>query len=165
MTNLYYAGIGSRETPQDILERFSRTAQILESLGYTLRSGGAIGADRAFESGVKNLKQIFQPQNVPQWAYTEVQKHLPEGRFWSNYKKEITKALIARDMQQILGPNGNNPVEFVVCWTKDGKDTGGTGYAIRCAIAHNIKVYNVKNEKDRTEFGNLLREKLKGSQQ
>jgi hypothetical protein len=40
----YYAGIGSRETPKDILDLISKIAIKLESLGYTLRSGGADGA-------------------------------------------------------------------------------------------------------------------------
>ncbi len=153
-----YTGIGSRETPFDIQVRFTRTAQILASCGYTLRSGGAKeGADPAFEAGAGAAKEIFLPKDVPLWAFEEVQKHLPKDRKWENYRKQITRALVARDMQQVLGEHGDDPSEFVACWTKDGKDTGGTGYAIRCATAHGIKIYNVRNAPEREAFGAFLR--------
>ena len=44
-----YAGIGSRETPVGIMELMNKAAKWLEGKGYTLQSGNAIGADRAFE--------------------------------------------------------------------------------------------------------------------
>ena len=53
----YYAGIGSRETPQEFLEFFVKLARFLYSKGYTLRSGGADGSDKAFEIGAKNKKR------------------------------------------------------------------------------------------------------------
>lgn len=46
-----YAGIGSRETPPDVLELFSQLAKRLCRLGWTLRTGGAPGADQAFVIG------------------------------------------------------------------------------------------------------------------
>ena len=56
-----YAGIGSRKTPVHILSKMRRVAERLEVRGYTLRSGGADGADTAFEEGCKR-KEIFLPQ-------------------------------------------------------------------------------------------------------
>jgi predicted Rossmann fold nucleotide-binding protein DprA/Smf involved in DNA uptake len=49
---MYYAGIGARSTPPQILSVMTRLASKLEGMGYTLRSGGAAGADTAFERGV-----------------------------------------------------------------------------------------------------------------
>lgn len=46
-----YSGIGSRETPEEIYTLMVEIAYKLASLGYTLRSGGAEGADQAFEEG------------------------------------------------------------------------------------------------------------------
>lgn len=57
----YYAGIGSRETPHHILLDMVRMSIILHSLGYTLRSGGANGADSAFEMGA-DLAETKNPQ-------------------------------------------------------------------------------------------------------
>ena len=34
---------------------------------------------------------------------------------------------------------------FVICWTKDAKDIGGTGLAIRLARKQNIPVFNLAN--------------------
>jgi len=47
----YYTGVGSRETPQHILDLMKKTGRALASQGWTLRSGGAKGADNAFELG------------------------------------------------------------------------------------------------------------------
>jgi hypothetical protein len=59
-TNLYYAGIGSRTTPPEFQEYFSVLGQVLQNLGWTLRSGGADGADSAFEKYVTR-KEIYLP--------------------------------------------------------------------------------------------------------
>ena len=47
--NMTYAGIGSRETPMEVLELMTKASTWLGAKGYTLQSGGAIGADMAFE--------------------------------------------------------------------------------------------------------------------
>lgn len=40
----------------------------------------------------------------------------------------------------------SNDSSFVVCWTSDGKDSGGTGQALRIARDRNIPVYNLYNK-------------------
>ena len=50
--NKIYAGIGSRTTPKVILDLMTSFAKIYAGKGYTLYSGGADGADTAFEYGV-----------------------------------------------------------------------------------------------------------------
>ena len=49
-----YAGIGSRETPAEIQAQMNEVAKELEAAGYTLRSGNAEGADKAFEGVNQN---------------------------------------------------------------------------------------------------------------
>lgn len=46
-----YTGVGSRETPQEILDMMTAVGKKLASDGWTLRSGAAVGADAAFELG------------------------------------------------------------------------------------------------------------------
>lgn len=53
----YYTGVGSRETPIDILIIMAKVANILEKKGFILRSGAAEGADSAFEFGLENPNQ------------------------------------------------------------------------------------------------------------
>ena len=63
---MYYAGVGSRETPQDVLKIMWKIGKHLADKGYTLRSGGARGADAAFENGcdsVMGSKEIFYANN------------------------------------------------------------------------------------------------------
>lgn len=58
-----YAGIGSRETTQDVSDDMTAVARVLEARGFTLRSGFAGGADTAFELGTKidSQREIFAP--------------------------------------------------------------------------------------------------------
>ncbi len=46
---MIYTGIGSRETPIEILEIFKNIGKYLGEIGYTLRSGGTDGADNYYE--------------------------------------------------------------------------------------------------------------------
>ena len=147
-----YAGIGSRETPAAMLLYFTRLATTLHASGYTLRSGGAPGADSAFEQGVLKLKQIFLPWKgfngnasplfrIPDQAFTIARKFHPA---WKTLKPSA-RCLLARNVQQVLGADCDDPSRFVVCWTKDAKGEGGTGHAIRVARAHNIPVFDFGN--------------------
>lgn len=53
---MYYTGIGSRETPEEVLSLFTIVGEFLAKKGYILRSGGAKGADKAFEVGCDKAK-------------------------------------------------------------------------------------------------------------
>lgn len=143
-----YAGIGARATPPEILDLMTRIARYLSTQGYTLRSGGAKGADSAFERGATR-KEIFyakDAKNHPGALATVAQFH-PAPQALSEY----VRLLMARNAFQVLGKNLNDPVDFVICWTPDGatssttRRTGGTGQAIRIAAAHNIRVLNLAN--------------------
>ncbi|UPW35824.1 DNA processing protein [Pseudomonas phage EM] len=48
---MYYTGVGSRDTPSKEWDILRRLGYKLAERGYILRSGGAKGADSAFESG------------------------------------------------------------------------------------------------------------------
>ena len=148
-----YAGIGSRSTPLNILYQMTELAEHLRICGWTLRSGGAKGADTAFESGAPDCfagkKEIFLPTDViPDEAFEIAAQHHPT---WGGLKPFV-KRLHARNVQQILGRHLDSKVKFVVCWTKDGAETkttietGGTGQAIRVANAYKIPVFNLANE-------------------
>ena len=46
-----YSGIGSRETPDNVLVVMEKLGAAFAKKGFVLRSGGADGADSAFERG------------------------------------------------------------------------------------------------------------------
>lgn len=144
-----YAGIGSRKTPKQILEQMTEIATGLATCSWTLRSGGAVGADKAFEAGAGDKKKIFLPTgDIPDVAFEISAKYHPT---WGGLPPYV-KQLHARNAMQILGENLDIPAKFVVCWTPDGaekettRETGGTGQAIRIANAYRIPVFNLANE-------------------
>lgn len=145
--NKTYAGIGSRETPIDNLVMMVTFAIGLSSKGYTLRSGGAKGADKKFESGcdvVKGKKEIFYAKDATEEAMTHASYFHPAWLKCDDY----TRALHGRNSMIILGKALDEPVDFVVCWTPGGRLEGGTAQGLRIAIGENIKIYNLFNETD-----------------
>jgi hypothetical protein len=150
---MFYAGIGSRETPGDVCAYFTSLGTDLEKLDWVLRSGGADGADKAFAKLVKaRNKEIFLPwrgfnaidsiyDNPPEIAEKIAELHHPA---WRNLK-DGAKKLHARNSQIVLGPKCDDPVKFVVCWTADGKASGGTGQGLRIAQKRNIPIFNIFN--------------------
>jgi hypothetical protein len=167
----YYAGIGSREAPSEVMAFMTISAWFLSTQEYVLRSGGADGADMACELGsYDHLKEIFLPYKKfnknesplyleafdPQLvanAYEMAKKYRPG----LEEAGKPTHKFMTRNMMQIHGLHLADPVDFVLCWTKNGKDIGGTGAAIRCAWDHGIEVFNIYNPKEKEAFLDLLR--------
>lgn len=157
----YYAGIGSRNAPPNILGFMTKVASILEQKGYVLRSGGAKGSDSYFAKGATK-KEIFKSSDAQPWAYETVKRYIPTDRpqtfdSWDPY----VRGLLARNMMQVLGRDGNTPVDFIVCWTPQGdyqtSEVGGTGYAIRCALDRSIPIYNLSYPEQLEAFKTFIR--------
>lgn len=147
-----YAGIGSRETPEDVLSAFVKLAAELSEQGHVLRSGGAPGADSAFQEGAYPNHEIFLPWpgfneidagdaeliEPIEHAYLIAETFHPA---WSRLGQGARR-LHARNSHIILGADLQDPVEFVICWTFDGKVKGGTAQGIRIAEDSNIPIIN-----------------------
>lgn len=150
---MIYAGIGSRETPVEIMRLMYTIASDFALRGYTLRSGGAKGADSAFESGCdakRGQKEIYLPwkgfngkesnyKGVSPEALEIAKKYHPA---WDRLSP-AAELLMGRNVYQVLGYFLKSPADFIVCWTKDGKASGGTGQAIRIATDLTIPVFNL----------------------
>lgn len=133
-----YAGIGSRETPANVLGYMRSCAAQLERLGYTLRSGGASGADTAFANGCKS-KTIYRADDATPAAIKTVARFHPAPHLLTPF---VTR-LHARNAMIVLGHDLESPVDFILCWTPDGRITGGTGQALRIANTFGIPVVNM----------------------
>lgn len=143
-----YSGVGSRKTPAAMLEKMRRIAVHLRDQGFMLRSGGADGADTAFEAGAGSAKEIIvpwpdfnnRPHGItppdPAAAMALAARHHPG---WRNCSPAV-RAIHARNVCIVLGPDLETPSDFVICWTADGRASGGTGQAIRVARAYGIPV-------------------------
>jgi hypothetical protein len=140
-----YAGIGSRETPPEVLEFMETVARGYAMQGTLLRSGGAKGADTAFEKGcdaVEGEKEIFRPEHATAEALEHASQFHPNWHACGVYAKKLH----ARNSMIILGADLDDPVDFVICWTPKGVKIGGTAQGLRVAEAHGITVLNLGNE-------------------
>lgn len=148
----YYAGIGSRETPVHVQEHFSSLATFLATKGFILRSGGAQGADKAFEVGCDKAdgqKEIYLPWRYFERSNSNLVVSNPRAyeiakrfhHYWDNLS-DGAKKLQARNSHQVLGYALDEPVKFVICWTKGGKGSGGTGQALRIAEFYEIPIFD-----------------------
>lgn len=155
-----YAGIGSRRTPPEALQVMRQLASRMEQGGWLLRSGGAAGADAAFEAGVVDPRHrsIYLPgrsfnqrvagsggyvdsTQMPGWqqALESVARYHPAPDRLTPFARN----LMARNAFQVLGPTMDRPADLVVAWTPGGQATGGTGQALRMAQDHGIEVRNL----------------------
>lgn len=147
---MYYAGIGSRKTPLQILDLMVKVGHLLALKGYFLRSGGAQGADTAFETGAARYRpssyEIYRPNMTVEISnkgqkstleMSEEDKHIASILTFRFHPKASnlpfwTKALMDRNVFQILGMGlqfkdkqviPSKPSGFVLCWTPDGAQT------------------------------------------
>ena len=165
--SLTYAGIGSRKTPPDDLARMEAVGAILQRQGWTLRSGGAEGADSAFELGADRAaredrtaarKEIYIPWNNFQQRSAQepgviLASALPKAHEAMEMAKRYHPAwerlshgarlLQSRNTYQILGRELDDPSGVVICWTEGGTIKGGTGQALRIAQDLGIPVLNL----------------------
>jgi len=152
---MFYTGIGSRETPRDVMITMYHFAIRMAERGLVLRSGGADGADTAFECGARKAggsteiylpwhgfngrdSQFTRPTDAAQALASEIHPA------WDRCSRGA-RMLHARNCHQVLGMDLATPSAFVVCWTPGGKDVGGTRTAITLARTSGIRVFNLFN--------------------
>jgi hypothetical protein len=162
----YYTGIGSRKTPKEILIKMEEVARRLALQGKILRSGGADGADSAFEEGCKKAEgkmEIYLPYKnfrvkdgrictqfdliINKEKSKEIFEELAsEYKDFNKNSPDYIYQLMQRNMHQVLGENLDSPSSFVICYTPNGEDIGGTRWALRLARKYNIPIYNLGNK-------------------
>ncbi len=153
---LRWAGIGSRETPDAVLQDMTELSRQMAAAGFHLHSGGARGADTAFAAGTPaDQRTIWLPRPGFEGLRGPDCHTLPPDRLqeciriagrlhpaWHRCEDFARKAH-ARNVAILLGPNLDNPVDAVVCWTLDGKIQGGTGLGLLIAREWKIPVFNL----------------------
>lgn len=144
----WYTGVGSRETPANILKLMESVGFALASQGWTLRSGGAIGADQAFERGMFRSVGYDQPYG---WVPAEI--YLPWAGYEDHHKdthgglnilpsyikldderiaesmamavhpaweacKQGARKMHTRNVFQVLGKTLDQPSKMLIAWTR-----------------------------------------------
>lgn len=166
VTDLIYAGVGSRRTPFPILMAMTKMALQMAQSGWYLRSGFADGADKAFGLGAAqhsdNTGQELFTMCLP-WAgfngapvqdpsfqvieaydgiYRLARDHHPN---WHDLSVRA-KMLMIRNAAIVAGPNLDSHANLLICWTPGAKAGGGTGHAIRIAKTLGVPVFDLASE-------------------
>lgn len=167
---IYYAGIGARKTPEDVCRKMFTAGWTMAKLGFCLRSGGAKGADTAFESGAMAWFSEDSASDEPN-VQPNIEIYLPFKGFNGNSSplygtdrearmlaKEyhpnwavlscLGRDFHARNCYQVLGRDLVSPSSFILCWTPEGKISGGTGQALRIAQDRGIPILNFATDDD-----------------
>lgn len=167
--NKHYTGVGSRETPREVMIMLTAAGYKLAEEGWTLRSGAADGADIAFEKGAdagECDKEIYIPWNGFNGRYkgergVYVLEDLKNWRVaeaiaasvhpaWAHLKQGAKK-LHTRNVYQVLGQDLDTPSRFLLCWAPVDKNNipkGGTRTAWVLATKQQIPCYNLALEED-----------------
>lgn len=162
----WYAGVGSRETPEDIKELMRHLSLALYAKGYALSSGDAEGADRAFYEGAIKSPHYYQlgARIYLAWDGVFGRHHDPKEFFfdassfetWAtantlaaeihpawNHCGRGARAMHSRNVYQVLGHTLTEPISALIYWAKPkGKDeqvSGGTNQALQTSIKFGIK--------------------------
>lgn len=160
-----YTGVGSRKTPERVLQLMEHLGIYLGAKSWLLRTGAADGADSAFEKGQERAlgqSQIFLPWegfngrssreiktaevqvfDQPEW-WTERYLLAAIGSDHMSRLSDGALKLHMRNVHQIIGPNEDSPrSNLVICWTPGGRLIGGTATAIKLARNHQVPVLNL----------------------
>lgn len=143
----HYTGVGSRETPADIILVMNALGKKLADQNWILRTGAAIGADQAFELGwvqhvaVTRDRDFTKAEIFLPWDGYE--KHTRDMCFGCNilpdldnptlYKdaliiaeqthpnwaacKRGARSMHARNVYQVLGQDLKTPSKMLIAWT------------------------------------------------
>lgn len=160
---IFYTGIGSRSTPDNIMKEILNISQELSRRGLILRSGKAMGADQAFQSAVElegGKAEIYIPWNGfknPSLSSQfdicvknpSIQKKAEEivSKIHPNWNacSQGAKLLHIRNVYQVLGSILDKPSKFLICYAKPSGTgvQGGTNTAYSLAKSLGIPTFNL----------------------
>jgi len=154
-----YAGIGSRETPKEVLDQMREVAMELSYKGYILNTGDAKGPDKAFSSvSPSNKTNIFTTKDSTDTTRAIAKEIHPNPSALSEYSLD----LMARNTNQVFGENLDTPVDFVLYYAKPSNNPirpqGGTGQAVEMANRKGIPTINMMDPNWRSKLNVVLGE-------
>jgi len=147
-----YAGIGSRETPQEVLDTMTKVANYLETLGYTLNTGKTFSANKEYNEEQYNERlktgaalsalygnEVGLDEEGADRAFSAGTNNknlfgvkgtigeremavMEEIHPAPERLKPGAKKLMARNTNQIFGENLDTPVDFVLFYAKETAD-------------------------------------------
>ena len=183
----FYTGIGSRNAPLKTLRLMKKLAFLLEKHNYILRSGGSIGSDLAFESGVKdkNNQNIFLPykrfnksksnlyldENLnlsissleySNFIFKETER-VWKKRFNQNFSKlpNYLKSYMLRNSYQVFGLKNELNSEFLIYWSNIDclidSKKSGTCQTVITGFNNNVPIINLALKNWKSELRIVLK--------
>ena len=154
-----FAGIGSRDIPKEYETIIVRIAHYMVAIGAKLRSGGANGTDRLFQSVFEknsSCMEIYIPWEGFEGLYSNMfgvylmdnPKAIQFTKKYHGGFRNLTSGSIKlhnRNAHQILGKELDDPCDLVICYRDPKAKSSGTDQAIRIALDNGIPVINVAN--------------------
>ena len=175
MTLKLYCGIGPRKTPPTVLAIMAEIASQLASAHWTLRSGHGAGADQAFGAGVSDSSQkhIYLPfagyNNAGPYSHFRLVNDNDRIRriaamHHTKYEtmRPAYQRLMDRNVNIILGDDGDLPPEMVIYWqSEEGAEDyfGGTNHSIRIAKTFGIPTFNIRLDAELEALVNFVNQK------
>jgi hypothetical protein len=161
------------------IRRIESLAQTLAEHRWVLRTGLARGADQAFHRGAikgGGRYELYLPwpafelgarDRVTESVVMEqptLDAFLLAQAIHPNWPRVGLRArpLHARNGHEVLGQELDDPADLVICWVANGsrdgigRDSGGTGQALRIAAAKGIPVLNIARDDDVEVIQQLL---------
>lgn len=77
----FYTGVGSRETPENVMGIMEDAAFRLARIGFVMRSGKAGGADSAFQLGVQKYCESIDKGNNEEYCGSLAEVYIPWDGF------------------------------------------------------------------------------------
>ena len=173
--NMVYTGVGARETPPKIQKRLKAFGKRLKELGYTVRTGDAVGADAAFREADEDALVFTRRDATDRTKKIATEIH-PDREKLRNRKAALE--FMARNTNQVFGSTLESPSDFLLCWTPDGWEgqqgdwidlqgkrrngrlggrQSGTNQAIDYASRKGIPVFNLANKDAEDRFTKFIK--------
>jgi hypothetical protein len=174
MISGYYTGIGGRDTPLEVRQLMTEVAMHLRHWGFTLRTGTSSAADKAFEVGAGDLKEIYVPwkgwnektgitslsvasSRLAHYVWLQRQSFGTAVENWGNVHPG-TQALLAKSMCMVMGQHITVPSDALICWTPNAQIVGISAHPITLATIVNIPVFNLAEPETEDVIKEMLRE-------
>lgn len=171
---MIYAGIGARNTPTNIASMMKIIGMCFAIKGYTLNTGAAKGADQAFAEGaisVGGKVNLFLPwptyekdwwskfAKVNIFVFNQKNKKAIDSVFqYHPAAGNLSRSVIALHARNYLIVR---PSKLVICYTKNGDIIGGTGQAMRIALARKIETLNLGKTEHRKKIHQMIKKMLR----
>ena len=158
MTQLDYAGIGSRATPPEDTPRYDPHGRLARAPRLASSTpAGRRGADSAFAAGapgraphrlpavarILRLRRAGLPHPLAASHAAPASPSPPICIPRGTAASPAARNLHARNTAILLGEDAATPVHAVVAWTVGGAVRGGTGQGIRIAHRYGIPALNL----------------------